>query len=121
MTKYKPVCVADMPGIAPSYRGSTFGRTQRCSAPCRFGKQQTAISAATQLQMRSFFVSSKATELSTKVTTAEVRFAQFAAEHNHSFSVADCLTKLVKGSFPDSDIASKTTMIIKKALAPRKH
>ena len=32
-------------------------------------------SAATQPQMRSFFVSSKATELSTEVMTAEVRFA----------------------------------------------
>ena len=39
------------------------------------GKQQMAISAVTQPQMRSFFVSSKATELSTKVTTAGVRFA----------------------------------------------
>ena len=83
------------------------------------------VSAATQPQIKSFFVSSKATELSTKVTTAEVRFAQFVAEHNLS-SVADHFTKLAKGLFPDSDIASKfasgrmkTTMIVKKALALR--
>ena len=115
--KFKPEWVADMPWIGPSDRGSTFAFCRVCSSHISFasggrndavrhagsaahGKQQTAISEATQPQMRSFFVSSKATELSTKVTTAEVRFAQFVAEHNLSFSVADHFTKLAKGVVP---------------------
>ncbi|KAI0212161.1 hypothetical protein LSAT2_002936, partial [Lamellibrachia satsuma] len=78
-----------------------------------------------QPQMQSFYMSSKTTELSTNVLSAKVKFAQFVAEHNLSFSVADHFTKLAK-QFPDSDIAGKfssgrmkTTMIVKNALAPR--
>ena len=63
---------------------------------------------------------------STSVLTAEVKFAQFVPEHSLPFSVADHFTKLAKQLFPDSDIAGKftsgrvkTTMIVKKALAPR--
>jgi len=80
----------------------------------------------TQPQMKSFFVTSKTTELSTNVLTADVKFAQFVAKHNLPFSVDDHFTKLVKQLFPDSDIAGKftsglmkTTMIVTKALAPR--
>jgi len=58
----------------------------------------------TQPQMKSFFVT---TDLSTNVLTAEVKFAQFVAEHNLPFSVADHFTKLAKHLFPDSDIAGK--------------
>ena len=80
----------------------------------------------TQPQVKSFFVTSKTTDLSAKVLFAEVKFAQFVAEHNLPFSVGDHFTKLAKQIFPDSDIAAKftsgrmkTTMIVKKALAPR--
>ncbi|KAK2185100.1 hypothetical protein NP493_246g02099 [Ridgeia piscesae] len=74
---------------------------------------------------RSFCVSSKTAELSINMLSAEVKFAQFVAEHNLSFAVADHFTKLTKQLFPDSVIAGrfssgrmKTTMIVKKALAP---
>ena len=80
----------------------------------------------TQPQMKSFFVTSKTTDLSTNVLTAEVKFAQFVAEHNLPFSVADHFTKLAKQLFPDSDIAGKfksgcrkITMIVKKVLTLR--
>ena len=80
----------------------------------------------TQPQMRSFCVSSKTTGLSLNVLSAEVKCAQFVAEHNLSFAVADHFTKLTKQLFPDSVIAGrfssgrmKTTMIVKKAIAPR--
>ena len=80
----------------------------------------------TQPQVKSFFVTSKTTDLSAKVLSAEVKFAQFVAEHNLPFSVGDHFMKLAKQMFPDSDIAGKftsgrmkTTMIVKKALAPR--
>ena len=36
----------------------------------------------TQPQMKSFFLTSKTTDLSTNVLTAEVKFAQFVAERN---------------------------------------
>ena len=96
----------------------------QCAMPVRLPTASSRRPLLRPHNRRSFFVSSKATELSTKVTTAEVRFAQFVAENN--LSVADHSTKMAKGLFPDSDIASKfasgcmkTTMIVKKALAPR--
>ena len=48
----------------------------------------------TQPQMKSFFLTSKTTDLSTSVLTAEVKFVQFVAEHNLPFSVADHFMKL---------------------------
>ena len=55
---------------------------------------------------------------------AEVLFAQFVAEHNVAFSVADHFTKLSAKMFPDSEIAkkfacgkTKTTCIVKGAIA----
>jgi hypothetical protein len=59
---------------------------------------------------------------------AEVLFANFVAEHNIPFLVADCFTQLCKAMFTDSKIASKfscsrtkTTQIIKRSLAPALH
>lgn len=55
-------------------------------------------------------------------------FANFVAEHNLSFLVADCFTKLCKSMFPDSKIATKfscgrtkTTQIVKRFLSPSLH
>ena len=113
-----------MPWIGPIDRGSTFAFCRVCSShisvssggcndavrhagSAAHGKQQMAISAATQPCIRSFFVSSKATELSMKMMTVQVRFGQFLAEHNLSFSTAVHFTKLAKGLFPDSDITRK--------------
>ena len=60
-----------------------------------------------------------------KVIRAETLFAQFVAEHNLPFSVADHYTQLAVQMFPDSEVArnfscarTKTTSIIKGALAP---
>ena len=60
-----------------------------------------------------------------KVIRAEVLFANFVAEHNLSFSLADHFTHLTTVMFPDSKIArefscarTKTTCIIKGALSP---
>ena len=60
-----------------------------------------------------------------QVTTAEVYFATFIAEHNMPFLAADHSTKLCKVMFPDSKIAegfasgrTKMTAIVKYALAP---
>ena len=60
-----------------------------------------------------------------KVTYAETLFANYVAEHNCAFLVADNFSDLVKTMFPDSNIAqkfsckrSKTTHIVTQALAP---
>ena len=59
---------------------------------------------------------------------AEVLFADFVAEHNIPFLVADSFTRLCKAMFTDSKIASKfacgrtkTRQIIKRSLAPSLH
>lgn len=63
--------------------------------------------------------------LEDQVTTAEVYFVTFIAEHNMPFLAADQLTKLCKVMFLDSQIAAefscsrtKTNAIVKHALAP---
>ena len=141
-SKYKPEWTTDMPWLGPSDRGASFAYCRVCSshisiasggrndavrhgASATHSQVQAVVSSTSQPHMRSFFVSSKATELITKVIGAEVRFAQFVAEHNLPFSVADHFTKLAKEMFSDSDIAGKfacgrmkTTMIVKKSLAP---
>ena len=63
--------------------------------------------------------------LKNQVTTAELYFTTFLAEHNLSFSIGDHFTKLCKKMFPDSNIAegfscgrTKTKAIVKYALTP---
>ena len=98
--------VADMPWIGPNDRGSTFAFCSVCSShisvssgernvavyhagSAAHGKQQTAIAEARQPQMRSYFVSSKATEFSTKGTTAEVRFAHSPKKTSWNYSISN--------------------------------
>ena len=76
-----------------------------------------------QTDVASYFQES--TSLVNKVVRAETLFAQFVAEHNLPFSIADHYTQLAKQMFPDSQVAerfscdcTKTTCIIKGALAP---
>ena len=64
-------------------------------------------------------------DVQSEVTTAEIYFTTFVAEHNLPFLAADHFTKLCKVMFPDSKIAlgfasgrTKTTAIVKYALAP---
>ena len=59
------------------------------------------------------------------VTRAEVLFANFVAEHNLSFYLADHFTHLTSVMFPDSKIAksfrsarTKTTCVVTGALSP---
>ena len=138
VAKYQPEWATQMDFICASDKEAMFGYCKVCNVHLNvsFGGKcdvvrhsKSAIhdtlknATKTQPQMKSFFVT---TDLSTNVLTAEVKFAQFVAEHNLPFSVADHFTKLAKQLFPDSDIAGKftsgrvkTTMIVKKALAPR--
>ena len=137
--KYQPEWATQMDVICASEKGPKFAYCKVCNVHVNvsFGGKYDVVrhsksashgtlKNATKTQMKSFFVTSKTTDLSTNVLTAEVKFAQFVAEHNLPFSVADHFTKLAKQLFPDSDIAGKftsgrmkTTMIVKKALAPR--
>ena len=71
------------------------------------------------------YVSQKKESLNEQVTTAELYYTIFVAEHNLAFSTGDHFTKLCKKMFPDSKIAegfacgaTKTQAIIKSALAP---
>ena len=59
------------------------------------------------------------------VIRSETLFTNFVAEHNLPIAVADHFTRLCKQMFPDSKIAkkftcgrTKTTMIVKNAIAP---
>ena len=64
------------------------------------------------------------------IITSETLFSYFIAEHNLPFTVTDHFSKLCKQMFPDSKIAkkkkkkkfscgkTKTTQIIKRAIAP---
>ena len=45
--------------------------------------------------------------LEDQVTTAEIYFSTFIAEHNMAFLAADHFTKLCKIMFPDSKIAEE--------------
>ena len=141
--RYKPDWVTDLKFICHSDKGPTFAYCRVCNTHINVAHGsksdnvrhassashctlQKSTSSNIQPQMQSFYVSSKTTGLSTNVLSAEVKFAQFVAEHNLPFSVADHFTKLAKQLFPDSDIAGKfssgrmkTTMIVKNALAPR--
>lgn len=60
----------------------------------------------------------KQDEQQLQVQRAEALFVQFLAEHNLSFRTGDHLTRLVKGMFPDSEVAwyfqcsrTKTSML----------
>ena len=140
--RYQPEWATEMNFICASDKGASFGYCKVCNVHVnvssggkydvvRHSKSASHVTlqkaTKTQPQVKSFFVTSKTTDLSAKVLTAEVTFAQFVAEHNLPFLLADHFTKLAKTLFPDSDIAGKftsgrmkTTMIVKKALAPRR-
>ena len=80
-------------------------------------------SASSNTNVTAFFKVNNSFEDS--VTRAEVLFANFVAEHNLSFSVANHFTHLTSSMFPDGKIATKfssactkTTCIAKGALYP---
>ena len=63
-------------------------------------------------------------QLPQNVIEAETRWAMFVSKHNIAFLTSDHATKLFAKMFPDSEVArfacgrTKTTAIIKEALAP---
>ena len=75
--------------------------------------------------LKDFFQPPTSTALNTSVIKAEVLFANFIAEHNLPFLLADHFTRLASVMFTDSKIAkgfssakTKTTCIVKGALYP---
>jgi hypothetical protein len=139
-SKYQEKWQQEYPWIRRSDRGVTFAF---CSVCCihisvsHGGKNdaekhsktsqhiQQVESRSSNKKINSFFPRAK-DPLPHQVMNAETLFANFVAEHNLPFTVGDHFTKLVKVMFPDSQIAQKfacgrmkTTMVIKKALAPK--
>ena len=98
---YQPEWATQMDFICASEMGAMFAYCKVCNVHVNvsFGGKYDVVrhskSAShnstlknvtkTQLQMKSFFVISKTTDLFTNVLTAEVKFAQFLAEHNLPF------------------------------------
>ena len=86
--------------------------------------KENAKGMANQCTLTSTMLQSKSS-LEHDITTAELYFTTFVAEHNLPFLASDHFTKLCKVMFPDSKIAegfscarTKTTAIVKFALAP---
>ena len=84
--------------------------------------QEMAKAVSSSESLKAFFRPSPIEEA---ITRAAVLFANFVAEHNLSFMVADHFTHLTSVMFPDSKIAeafgsarTKTTCIVKGALHP---
>ena len=124
-------------GMSRSKKGSAFARCDCCGVDINIGhggvndvkkhlttsKHQEMLTATSSSNsLRALFQQSSIEE---SVTRAEVLFANFVAEHNLPFMVADHFTHLTTTMFPDSQIAkafrcaaTKTTCIIKGALSP---
>ena len=124
-------------GIVRSTRGPTFARCKSCNTDISIAHggvndvkkhlatskhQEMAKAVSSSESLKAFFRPSPIEEA---ITQAEVLFANFVAEHNLSFMVADHFTHLTSVMFPDSKIAkafgsarTKTTCIVKGALHP---
>ena len=124
-------------GVLPSKKGSTFALCEPCGIDINIGhgglndvkkhlatvKHQEMLKAASSTKnLKSFFRLSPVEE---SITRAEVLFANFIAEHNLPFMLADHFTHLARAMFPDSQVAkgfrcaaTKTTCIVKGALSP---
>ena len=98
--KYQPGWATQIDFIYASDKGAMFAYCKVCNAHVNvfFGGKYDVVrhsksashgtlknATKTQPQMKSFFASSKTTDLSINVLTAEVKFAQFVAEHNLPF------------------------------------
>lgn len=124
-------------GVLPSKKGPTFALCESCGVDINIGhgglndvkkhistsKHQEMLKAtSSSMNLKSFFRSSPVEEAATR---AEVLFANFVAEHNLPFMLADHFTHLAGTMFPDSQVAkafrcaaTKTTCIVKGALSP---
>ena len=124
-------------GISVSKRGSNYAHCDSCGTDINIGhggvndikrhfataKHQEMVKVTSSNQsLRNLF---KQSPIEQSVTRAEVLFANFIAEHNLPFLLADHFTHLTRAMFPDSQIAkafrsahTKTTCIVTGALNP---
>ena len=124
-------------GVSTSRRGPNFAHCDYCGTEISIGhggvndvkkhlattKHQEMVKHSSGNQsLRALFAQSPIEE---SVTRAEVLFANFVAEHNLSFYLADHFTHLTSVMFPDSKIAksfrsarTKTTCVVTGALYP---
>ena len=135
--KYQPEWKGS--GILRSSRGNSFARCEFCNTDFNIShggvndvkrhlatsKHQQCLNAASRSRQITTILHSQQSPVEDAVTRAEVLFAEFVAEHNLSFSVANHFTHLTSAMFTDSKIAkafrsarTKTTCIIKGALYP---
>ena len=125
--------------IAPSKQGDQYAWCVPCTRDikiCASGVYDVREHLKTKLHGRNVKSSSQHAPMTTffrrqsvdvpeSVTTAEVLFSFFVAEHNLPANVTDHFTDLVPRLFPDSAIAkafrckrTKTTQIVRRCLAP---
>ena len=126
-----------LPGVSASKRGPNFAHCDSCCTDINVGhggvhdirkhlatsKHQEMVKAAkSSRSLRTLFRRSPVEE---SVTRTEVLFANFIAEHNLPFLLADHFTCLTSVMFPDSQIAKafrsahmKTTCIVTGELQP---
>lgn len=124
-------------GVSASKRGANFAHYDICGSEFKIGHggigdvkkhiatakhQEMARVSNSNTSLRAYF---RQSPLEESVTRAEVLFANFIAEHNLPFLLADHFTCLTSVMFPDSQIAkafksahTKTTCIVTGALHP---
>jgi hypothetical protein len=124
-------------GMSASKRGSNYAHCDCCGTDINVGhggihdikkhlatakhQEMVKVSSSNQSLISLF----KQSPIEKSVTRAEVLFANFIAEHNLPFLLADHFTHLTRAMFPDSQIAkafrsahTKTTCIVTGALNP---
>jgi hypothetical protein len=123
--------------VLPSRKGSTFALCESCGVDINIGHggvndvrkhltttkhQELRKATSSSKRLKAFF---RQSPLEESITRAEVLFANFLAEHNVPFMLADHYTHLASAMVPDSQVAkefrcaaTKTTCIIKGALNP---
>ena len=120
----------------PSRKGSTFALCESCGIDINIGhsglndihcistaKHQEMLKAISGMKnLKTFF---RPLPVEESITRAEILFANFIAEYNLPFMLADHFTHLASAMFLDSQIAkgfrcvaTKTTCIVKGALSP---
>ena len=125
--------------IAPTKQGDQYAWCVPCARDikiCASGVYDAREHLKTKLHTRSVkssalhapmttFFKRQSVDVPESITTAEVLFSFFVAEHNLSANVSDHFTDLVRRLFPDSAMAkafrckrTKTTQIVRRCLAP---
>lgn len=126
-------------GMTASRRGSAFAHCDICNADVSIAhggvndvkkhlttsKHKEMLKTSGSHRDLGTFFQSQGRAMEDAVIRSEVLFANFIAEHNLSFMLADHYSQLTSAMFPDSKIAcsfssacTKTTCIVKGALFP---